>query len=178
MNKKLIIPIVSVCAIVAVSYVFFLRPGKGDKDGSPSIIPTLTSSPTASSSAVPVPTPRPSTSTPDSIPVCRIGGEINFISPTMYANDGNYLEYENIKDGAQLIKWTMTPTDDAGIGPNMFAQLPLPTGETFVSVTFYSPPKYREYKITGKITYYAMENGVEKTLEKDCSGETLVKINY
>ncbi len=112
------------------------------------------------------------------LPQCSIGGQIKYVKPNIYLNEDNFLTYSNIRDSAQLIKWTVTPSDEVRIGPNIFSHIPRPDGEELISATFYSPPEHGEYTITAKVTYFEVVNRIEEVSEIDCSGKTTIKINY
>jgi hypothetical protein len=180
MNKRnIVVPIISVAVLVAVYFLlsFFAPPGgKNTAVSSPSV----SIFPSASSNVAPSARPSPAASSaPDaSVPTCRLGGEIVFISPDTYENRNNYLEYQNVKDEVQLIKWTLTPSDDLAPGPNMFSRLTLPSGKTLISATLPAAPKAKTYEATARITYFKVVNGIEQALETPCSGKTTIKIDY
>lgn len=182
MNKKNIVTLIVFMALLVAAYFFLssfvLLGGKNTAVSSPS--PSISISPSASSGIPPSAKPSPNASpTPETpLAICRLGGEVVFISPNLYENRDNYLGYENINDTAQVIKWTVTPADDLVLGPNMFSRLALPSGKTLISVTLPAAPKAKTYEATARITYFKVVNGVEQTLETSCSDKTVIRINY
>src|SRR3989338_9917031 len=171
---------------------------------SPTNTPDLTSpKPTGSSSpeptkkpgltSVPVPMPTGSGNVFYDRPVpwefllnnatCKLEGEIKFLGPDLYSHQGALFTYTGVDNPARNILWTITPSDDISVGPNLFSKMPLPNGESLLSIVLPENPKFKTYEFTAKIQYgrlvddkgnFVTASGNVKVFEKQCDGKTVV----
>jgi len=109
---------------------------------------------------------------------CRLTGGLKFLKPTLYENLDNYLTYTGIDSPARQIKWSVSPTDDLRVGPNLTANLILPDGSNRVDVTLPENQKAKQYILTASMTYGRLENGDVKIYEVKCSGNTMVEVAF
>lgn len=130
------------------------------------------------------PTPTPEEGVPVGIskvrPECQLGGELVFIEEKTYRVDGAYFNYQKVEDSHDFIRWTISPQEEASIGPNMFSSLPLPAGKETITFAFkkVGRPQYKTYELRASIDYpYVVNNKVE-ILNKPCDGVTKVQIAY
>ena len=149
------------------------NPSPSTNSGSPASMPTTT------------PTLTPNLQDPTSIvgrlapAKCNLTGEIVFIEPNIYESGKAFIEYENIDHEARLITWTVIPEYDFSTGPNIFANLAIPTGKVGLSVSLDDIlPIQKEYVVKAKVTYGQLINGDIKLFEAECTGETKIKISF
>ncbi len=152
--------------------------------------PVSTSNPfpstnSGSSASTPTTTPTPGLQDPTSIlgrlapAKCNLTGEIVFIQPNLYENKGASIGYENIDHEARLITWIVIPEYDFSMGPNIFANLPIPAGKVGLSASLDNIlPAQKEYTVKAKVNYGQLINGDIKLFEAECAGETKIRIDY
>lgn len=167
MKKNLLLGIVGFLVVLGVGYVVYDKTEEGVPQKTP------TASPQASGNqGVPtgVSTVRPE---------CQLGGQIVFIADKTYRSEGATFDYKNVEDSHDFIRWTITPEEDASIGPNMFNGLPLPAGKETIIIGFnQGPPKRTTYELSASIDYPYLVNNEVVILNKKCSGVTKVKTDY
>ena len=96
------------------------------------------------------------------------------MDPRIYDNQDALFTYKGVDHPGRLINWTVSPDDGLAIGPNLFAQLPLPDGESLVGISLPENPKYKRYELTALITYGRLIDGNMKVFTKQCAGKTTV----
>lgn len=200
--KKPIFILVVIGIIIAGAIIFyFARNNSGDLSAFSSPTPSISVNFSPSPSSNPRPAPKPSVSaTPDnsgtnlptggqdlvSSPVpwdklsgeasCELKGEIKYesMSPRVYDNQDAIFTYKGVDHPGRLINWVVSPNDGLSIGPNLFAHLSLPDGESLIGVSLPENPKYKRYELTASITYGRLVDGNVKIYTKQCSGKTTV----
>ena len=184
MMKKQTILWLIVLAIGA-SLIWFYGVPKGEpRDNIGDVVPTESATPEPS--AVVSETP-----SADQQPVginkyppaeCQLTGSITFISPTLYENKNANIIYKNIDSVARHIIWTVSPDEELSVGPNLFANLPLPDGIEDVTMSLPDPsaggPKSKNYILTAKVNYGIFINRDLVIKEASCSGQIPVQIKY
>ena len=190
--KKLIFVLVITSIVIAGAVIFyFARNNSGNLSISSSPTPSPDSTPSAGSGqagspqASPKPTPKP-TPKPSGSPSlweqlsgeasCELKGEIKYesMSPRVYDNQDAIFTYKGVDHPGRLINWVVSPNDGLSIGPNLFANLPLPDGESLIGVSLPENPKYKSYELTASINYGRLIDGNVKIFTKQCSGKTTV----
>jgi len=141
---------------------------------------------TESSSSSPEPTNQvvpKSTSKPDSsvsLPAtCQLGGEIRFIKQNLYETKGAKITYQNVDDPTRQIFWKSEPNDETlTVGPNLFEELPLPSGQREIGVSLKNNPTSKLYTLTAAITYGVRnsDGGIE-VRNADCVGKITVDVS-
>lgn len=181
MNKKYIIFSVIIIAVVIVG--IFIIKGKIYQP-SPSPLPTDGSdvSPTPSLTSEPSTSP-----VSDEVPKCWLTGEIVYDGEVFKHIGTQELNYDNLLDPHDIIKWQISPsapfgTDISGetfsIGPNRASGLKLPKGSDYLTISFNGlTPKYSQYDLTASIDYVAVVDNAAKILNEKCSGKAILKIN-
>ncbi|PIR41056.1 MAG: hypothetical protein COV31_03290 [Candidatus Yanofskybacteria bacterium CG10_big_fil_rev_8_21_14_0_10_46_23] len=109
---------------------------------------------------------------------CSIGGALVYTEKNNFTNQSAILKYKNVDSPARHIIWRIEPEIKASIGPNLFSQLTLPTGQTNIAVVFDEETLAKEYTLRAKVTYGQFIEGDLKIFESECSGQTRVKINF
>jgi len=190
MNRRTTI-LLGILIILALVFLFVIDSDDGDLVESPTPIPDISGSP-ASGSAEPTPTGESVVSTPtpnmsplplapaDDFAKCSIGGKLICKEQHLAINEGAQITYTDIDSISRHIKWTIKTDsgEDIGIGPNLFASLPLPDGQENITVVFYDEPEHDNYTLTAKVTY-GVQRGLNIHVEEvDCSGKTKVEIDY
>src|SRR3989344_4765433 len=107
-------------------------------------------SPSPDSSSVPF-SPKSNISVPAT---CQLSGEIVFINQNLYETIGAKIAYQNVDDAIRQIYWKSNPDDGVlTIGPNLFENLPLPSGERNVGVAVNKETTVKNYTLTASINY-------------------------
>lgn len=147
-------------------------PVKESISPTPNVFPTLSVSPTPSESQYPkIVNKYPPAE-------CSLAGSIEYIEPGIYENKEATITYKNIDSIARHIIWTVFPQDDLSVGPNLFANLPVPDGSDSISAGLPAEPVAKNYTLTAKVTYGVFVKGNLEMRQSVCSGQILVKINY
>src|SRR3989344_2418577 len=167
--------------VVGVSLVCFLGFSK-ESVQEPGGIATPTAEPSPVISATPNPTP-PVSQKPDAMnkyppAECALTGSITFLSPKLYENKDANIIYKNIDSIARLVFWTISPHDNLSVGPNIFANLPLPDGMEDLTVSLPDSPKSKNYILTAKVTYGVFINRNLEIKESSCTGQIPVELKY
>ncbi len=191
MKNSIFLSVIIGIIIAGAAIFYFTRDNLGDISVSPSPMPSTSDSPSLSPSPSPRPSPKATsgaTTTPKPIPsrtpslweqlsgeaTCELKGEIKYITSTIYDNQDALFTYKGVDHPGRLINWSVSPSDDLSIGPNLFAQMPLPDGENLIGVSLPENPKYKTYELTASITYGRLVDGNVKVFTKQCSGKTTV----
>ena len=169
--------------VAVIGYGSWSRPVKYVKNGEP----VETVSPSVSISPFSSPTAKPkATSSPISTPAptgfvgptglkapasCIVGGEIEFMEKNISASREAKISWKNVDMHGRLIKWATEPEDELVVGPNLFANLPVPDGSEGLTVRLPESPKAKTYFLTATITYGQMEKGAVVVKEVKCSGQ-------
>jgi hypothetical protein len=191
MFKKSFLALIIVSVTVAGLIIFyFARNNSGNLSVSLSPTPSISASFSPSPSPSPKPTPKLTPSTPSPTPTpsgspslweqlsgeasCELKGEIKYLTSTIYDNQDALFTYKGVDHPGRLVNWIVSPNDGLSIGPNLFAQLSLPNGESLIGVSLPESPKYKSYELTASITYGRLIDGVVEVFTKQCSGKTTV----
>lgn len=105
---------------------------------------------------------------------CTLKGEIKYITQNTYNNQDALFTYKGVDHPARNIKWTITPTDDLSIGPNIFDRMVLPDGKSLLGIVLPEKPKAKKYTLTASIDYGRLVDGALKVSEQKCSGKTTI----
>lgn len=191
--------------IIGVGVTFFIIGSGNDSEPletnepvieSPTPTPTPESTPAPVVNKTPAPTPTP-TPTPDDgfvMPTspprseitgpasCILSGKVVFSDPNTAINDA-LITYDNVDSPARLIFWESSPGGDIfSIGPNIFSQIPLPSGDSEVTVVIdrETQPTVSHYSLTARVTYAIVDKdgGPIATRESECSGSIEVELTY
>lgn len=195
MFKKSFLALIIISVAVASLIIFYLVKEKGPAisgDANISSSPTPSISVSFSPSLSPSPRPSPKamagTATPKPTPSgspslweqlsgeasCELKGEIKYLTSTIYDNQDALFAYKGVDHPGRLVNWVVFPNDGLSIGPNLFAHLSLPDGESLIGVSLPDSPKYKTYELTASITYGRLINGNVRIFTKQCSGKTTV----
>ena len=173
------IVVVVVVMLLAVIYYFF----RGDTD-----VPIQT--PTPTSTMTPMLTPLPSNLSGFIGPTglrepasCSVGGRIEFRAPDLYASHDVSFRYRNVDNDGRNVRWVVSPADNLAIGPNLFSGLPIPDGESFVTIRLPSVPKAKEYTLRAFVGYAELVKAKDGSLnvevkEARCTGSILIQLQY
>ncbi|MBI4120391.1 MAG: hypothetical protein HY454_02900 [Parcubacteria group bacterium] len=150
------------------------------RDKTPGNISQQTPAPSETISPLPSPSPSPR---PSSLPgpveaTCQITGQIVFLDRNLYENKGAKITYQNVDDVIRQIYWKSNPDDGVlAIGPNLFEDLPLPSGERNVGVAVNKEPFAKSYTLTASITY-GMRNarGIVEERIANCVGKVSIQM--
>lgn len=171
--------------MVAIGLIWFFGISKegAAPTSSPDSTPSTSSGQASSPQASPTATKPTVSQSPDVLnkyppAECQLTGSITFISPRLYENKDANIIYKNIDSVARHIIWTISPNDDLAVGPNLFANLPLPDGVEDVTVSLPDNPKSKNYILTAKVTYEVFINRNLEIKESSCTGQIPIKINY
>lgn len=185
-NKKYIIGAIVIIVLLVIFGVYNFTSQNGQKPEA-----SITATPSVSESASPTPSSLPSkTQNPQSTEgwsqstklwqilkgpaYCELKGEIKFVSSNIYDNQDALFIYRGVDHPGRLINWTITPSDDLDIGPNLFAQMNLPDGQSLIGVVLPQNPKYKRYELTAQITYGRQINDNIEVYTQSCVGKTTV----
>ena len=122
-------------------------------------------------------TPKPTSSS--TVASCQLGGKIRFINQNLYETIGAKITYQNVDDPTRQIFWRSEPADGIlAVGPNLFEDLPLPSGEREIGVSLKNNPTSKSYTLTAAITYGARNsNGDIEVRNVDCAGKITVDMS-
>ncbi len=125
----------------------------------------------------PFPSPRPSIP-PAQAATCQLRGEIRFINQNLYETKDAKITYQNVDDPTRQIFWKSEPNDGVlVIGPNLFEDLSLPSGEREIGVSLKNNPTSKSYTLTAAITYgFKNSNGDTEVKTTNCTGTITVKM--
>ena len=145
-------------------------------------LPTSPVSPTPTKSAGLVPSPVPWDQLPPEAS-CELNGEIKYVlvdsgpnHSNIYDNQNAKFIYRGIDHPGRLVNWTVSPQDDLRVGPQIFAQIPLPDGESLIGISLPENPKYKTYELTAAVSYGRLVDGNVKLFTKQCTGKTTVML--
>ena len=154
---------------------------------STSLEPSFTSSPTVSKSPLPTVSSQVGAKVPwELLPKeasCELKGEIKFLDSKTYDNQDALFTYSGIDHPARNIHWAVVPEDALNVGPNIFARIPIPNGQSLLSVVLPENPKYKKYELYAIVDYGRLVDakgnivtvgGNVKVFQKQCSGKTTV----
>ena len=163
MRKYTLPAIIVVVAVLIVGGAIYVKKGIG---------PTATLTPT-SDEGVPVGVSKIH-------PECQLGGELVFIEEDLYRVDGAYFNYQKVEDPHDFVRWSISPQEEASIGPNMFSSLTLPSGKETITFAFAKAgrPQHKTYELKASIDYPFVVNNKVEILNKPCEGVTKVRIAY
>jgi hypothetical protein len=113
---------------------------------------------------------------------CTLSGKVVFSDPNTAINDA-LITYDNIDSPARLIFWENSPRGNIfSIGPNIFSQIPLPSGESRITVVIdgETQPTVSNYTLTARVTYAIVDaDGAPIAIrESECSGSIQVELTY
>ncbi len=161
--------------ILAVGTGLIIWSNFGRNKGGSVSLETPTATPSISASPSPLPAKSPSKTPSVGADVsCELKGEIKFLNSNTYDNQDALFIYRGIDDPGRNILWNVSPQDDIRVGPNIFARIPIPDGESLLGVFLPENPKYKRYELTAKIQYGQLVDYNVKVFEKQCNGKTVV----
>ena len=199
-NKNTTIWIV-ILAVVLILVGFEVVKNHGNGIVESTLTPTaniITSSPEISPSQSPVSTsdagnPMPSVSSQVGATVpwnllpktaaCSLKGTIEYLNVNTYDNKDALFTYSGVDHPARNIHWAVTPEDDLKVGPNIFARLPIPNGQSLIGLELPASPKYKKYELYAIIDYGRLVDakgntvtagGNVKLYQAQCIGRTTV----
>ena len=114
---------------------------------------------------------------------CALTGEIKYLNSNIYDNQDALFTYSGIDHPARNIHWTVTSEDDLKIGPNIFARMPIPNGQSLIGVSLPESPKYKKYELHAVVDYGRLVDakgnivtvgGNVKLYQAQCSGKTTI----
>lgn len=158
---------------------------------SPSASPLISPKPAPSTSSGPAATPLPTRELSEQAKLwlelgnspayCELKGEIKYVlvddgpnHNNVYDNQDALFIYKGVDHPGRGIFWKVTPDDGLSVGPNLFAQLPLPDGENLIGVSLPDNPHYKTYELTASINYGRLVDGNIKMFTQECAGKTTV----
>lgn len=175
MSKKYTLLIGLIIAIIVVVLLVY----KGNYGQQPIASETPSTSVTVSES--PAPTSVNGSSAPfigltglKSPATCKLEGELVFIAPNISENHNARISWNNVDIASRNITWTITPKADLGVGPNLFANLKLPSGSESITVRLPDDSK-SSYKLRAAVGYGEVVNGNVVVKNATCSGEVTVR---
>ena len=109
---------------------------------------------------------------------CQISGKIRFWKDDLYETIGAKIVYQNVDDRIRQIYWKSNPDDGAlRVGPNLFEELILPTGEKSVGVALNKKVYAPLYTLTAAITYgLKRPDGAVDEKVANCTGNIIVTL--
>ena len=150
------------------------------RDGGPNNISKQTPAPSEVfiSSPSPSASPRPSPSPKQIAASCQITGQIVFLDKNLYENKNAKIIYQNVDDAIRQIYWKSNPDDGVlTVGPNLFEDLPLPSGERNVGVAVNRETTVKNYTLTASINYGIKNtNGIVEERIANCVGKASVQM--
>ena len=114
---------------------------------------------------------------------CNLKGEIKFLNSNTYDNQDALFTYSGIDHPARNIHWAIVPEDNLKFGPNIFAKLPIPNGQSLIGIALPEDPKYKKYDLYAIVDYGRLvdakgnivtTDGNVKVFQKQCTGKTTV----
>ena len=189
MSKNFILWLI-IAVIIVIGLLYFIYSGKTaitrlTPAFSPSISITISPTPKPAQSITPSTAVSPSRK-PDATVTpypffnlpgeanCQLSGEIKFINYSTYDNQDALFKYSGVDHPGRLINWKIVPNDNLLIGPNLFAALAIPNGQSLIGVSLPENPVAKSYELTAAITYGRLVNGNVKIFTKACAGKTIV----
>ena len=147
-----------------------------DKNSGSVSLETPAPSETVSPLSSPSPSPRPTLV--QAAATCQITGQIVFLDKNIYENKGAKIVYQNVDDVIRQIYWKSDPDDGVlAIGPNLFEELPLPSGERNVGVAVNKETAVKNYTLTASINYGVKNaNGIIEERIANCTGKVSVQM--
>lgn len=145
--------------------------------------PTGSETPSPSGSGSPSPTPSSVGNSPapfvgltglKSPATCKLEGELVFIAQNISENHNARITWNNVDIASRNITWTVTPREDIGIGPNLFANLKLPSGTETITARLPDNPK-SSYRARAAVGYGELVNGNVVVKNATCSGEVVIR---
>ncbi|MEK7659548.1 MAG: hypothetical protein AAB338_02780 [Patescibacteria group bacterium] len=142
-------------------------------------LPVLIQTPSPTLEPVNQPTPKPTASPKSVVAACQLNGEIKFIKQNLYETKDAKISYQNVDDPTRQIFWKFEPNDETlAVGPNLFEELPLPSGQREIGVALKNNPTSKFYTLTAAITYGARDsNGDIEVRNADCTGKITVDMS-
>lgn len=193
-NKIIWLALLAAGIILVLASQFYKSSVEDQPNSTISLAPSLENSPSPSLAVSPSTTPRLTTTrVPTRTPsptgnsmigilppaTCSLAGKIVYTSPNVYQSIGSILTYYNVDHPSRLIYWTISPSPDFNVGPNIFSGVSLPHGREQITATMkVGIVPQRNYTLTAKITYGQFVKGELKTLETACAGQTLIEVAY
>lgn len=174
MNKNIIFWV-----IVLVAGLGFIISANIFRDTNPTgNLPVLIQTPSPTLEPINQPAPRP-TGLTGTKATCQLGGEIRFVKQNLYETRGAKITYQNVDDPTRQIFWKSEPNDEAlAIGPNLFEDLLLPSGQREIGVSLKNNPTSKSYALTAAITYGVKNsNGDIEVRNTDCIGKITVDMS-
>lgn len=160
--------------VIGIGLIVFAQVFR-DKPSNTFLNPTVSESPIPTAS--PTQSPVPGGSVPVSrAAICQISGSIKFINSNLYETIGAKISYKNVDDKIRQIFWKVSPDDGVlSVGPNLFEQLVLPSGEKEVGVALNKESSVNIYTLTASINY-GLRNQKGEIEEKiaNCTGTITV----
>lgn len=110
---------------------------------------------------------------------CQLSGSIRFIDENLYETIGAKIAYQNVDDKIRQIFWKSNPDDKIlAVGPNLFEDLEIPSGETEIGVVLEGEPTVENYTLFASITYgVKRSSGAVDVKIVDCSGKITVDVS-
>lgn len=175
MSKKYTLIIALVVAVIVV-VLLVSKSNTGQQ-------PTGSGTPTPSGAVSGSPTPTSISGSPapfvgltglKSPATCKLEGELVFIAPNIFENHNARITWNNVDIASRNIKWIVTPNADLGVGPNIFANLKLPSGTETITLRLPDNPA-SVYKLRAAVGYGEIVNGNVVVKNAACSGEVTVR---
>ena len=150
---------------------------------SPSVLPANPSPSKSSTSSTPKPLAQPTQELSEQTlrwnqltgeAYCELTGEIKYLNSNTYDNQDARFIYRGIDHPSRGIVWVVSPNDGLDIGPDIFAQMPLPDGISLIGVSLPETQYYKKYELTASINYGRLVDGNIKVYTKQCVGKTIV----
>lgn len=160
-----------------IAFSFFIRDAKNPEPTTPALtgLSPATTSPSTQSTFSPTPQ---KVVNGTRIATCQLRGSIKFINNNLYETKGAKIAYQNVDDRIRQIYWQSNPDDEAlTVGPNLFEQLIIPTGEHEVGVTLQKNTEVKLYTLTAAVSYgVELTNGREEVKKANCTGTITVTL--
>ncbi|MEK7616299.1 MAG: hypothetical protein AAB420_03795 [Patescibacteria group bacterium] len=168
MKKNILFVLILVVIILGGAFVVWNNRQSAQPNPSPS-----------SSAIAPTPSPSGADITQFTKPAsCQLSGSIDFLQKNIFRSNDALFRYQGIDNEARLITWTVSPTDEFSIGPNIFANLDIPDGSRSLTISLPAEPKARQYTLTARISYGRWVNNTVVVKEARCSGSIPVYLRY
>ncbi len=109
---------------------------------------------------------------------CALKGGVDFIGHSTFDNKDALFTYMGVDAPARNVHWTVTPNDNVRVGPNIFANLPLPDGSSRITILLPDQPTSRHYDLTAAVDYARVVKGGLKNFTAVCTGKISVDLKY